>query len=228
MSDEYLTDEEQLEHVKRWVAEYGPWIVGAVAVGLLTLFGLRYVQNHRTQRALVADNEFLQMTTALERDDRNTAQQLGASLIADFPDSPYADQARLVLARIDIDDGKDAQAIVPLTDVMEHSKDAELKRIARLRLARVEIDAGKPDDALKTLSDDPGTFAASYHEIRGDAFYAKKDLPQAVREYKEALKTESDGGTQAAILALKIADLGVSPLEPPPAAANAPTMKAKP
>ena len=32
MAEEYLTDDEQLEHVKRVVAEYGPWTVGAVVL----------------------------------------------------------------------------------------------------------------------------------------------------------------------------------------------------
>ena len=61
---------------------------------------------------------------------------------------------------------------------MNDSKDTELRHIARLRLARVLIDQGKPDDALKTLADEPGAFAARYHEVRGDAFLAKKDLRQ--------------------------------------------------
>lgn len=221
MSDEYLTDDEQLEHVKRLVVEYGPWILGAVAIALFTLFGMRYFQEHRTQRALAADSEFTQMSMAIERGDRATTRRLAEMLTKDFPDSPYADQARLMLARVALEDGQNAQAIVPLTDVMEHSKDSELRRIARLRLARVQIDMGKPDDALKTLSaGEPGSFAASYHEIRGDAYVAKKDLTQAVSEYKAALGAGPDGSPQSSILVLKIADLGVSPLEPPPPTAN--------
>ena len=59
------------------------------------------------------------------------------------------------------------------------------------------IDQGKPDDALKTLSDEPGAFAARYHEVRGDAYYAKKDLLRASTEYTAAL---GDSDSEAWIL----------------------------
>src|SRR5579871_152737 len=225
---EYLTDDEQLEHVKGLAKEYGPSIIGAVAVGLLCMSGYRYYENHRTQKSIAASAEFTQMTSALSMEDRSNARRLADSLIKQYPDSPYADQAKLVLARLAVDEGKDDEASVPLTDVMEHSKDSELRRIARLRLARVEIEAGKADEALKTLAEDPGpAFAVDYHEARGDAYLAKKDRAHALSEYKAALGAGADGGPQSSILTLKIADLGVSPiappsaaLAPPPAAAN--------
>ncbi len=77
-----------------------------------------------------------------------------------------------------VDEGQDANAIPPLTQVMDNSKDTELRHIARLRLARVLIDQGKPDDAIKTLAGDPAPSPRRYHEVRGDAFYAKKDFPR--------------------------------------------------
>jgi predicted negative regulator of RcsB-dependent stress response len=90
---------------------------------------------------------------------------------------------------------------------MNNSKDAELKQVARLRLARILIDQGKPDEAIKTLAEGtPGSFAGRYHEVHGDALYAKKDIPGAVAEYNMALGT-SDGGADAALLQLKLADL---------------------
>jgi len=217
MSDEFLTDDEQLEHVKRLAKEYGPPIIGAVAIALLFVFGYRTYQEHRTNRALAADADFAQMVAADQRGDRAEAQRLADAIIQGFPDSPYADQAKLTLARLDVDQGQDAKAIVPLTDVMEHSKDAELKHIARLRLARVQIDAGKPDAALQLLVDVPAAFAADYHEVRGDAYVAKKDTPHALEEYRVALAAKPEG--EDPLLVLKIADLGAPPILPPPAAA---------
>jgi predicted negative regulator of RcsB-dependent stress response len=132
----------------------------------------------------------------------------------------------LVLARLYVDEGKLADAIGPLTQIMNNSKDNELRHIARLRLARVLIDQGKPDDAIKTLAEDtPGAFASRAHEVRGDAFYAKKDLKSAVTEYKEALMGGDAGSVDSALLQLKIADLGASPA---PATAMVPGAAATP
>jgi predicted negative regulator of RcsB-dependent stress response len=195
MAEEFLTDDEQLEHVKRVAAEYGPWTIGAVILGLVFVTGYRYYQAHQNQRALAAAARFDGMAAAVERKDETKVRQIADGLTKDFPGSPYADQAQLALAGLYVDRGEDANAIAPLTDVMEHSKDTELRRIARLRLARVMIDQGKPDDALNLLSSEAGAFAARYHEVRGDAYHAKHEPQKAVEEYKAAL-AESGGGME--------------------------------
>jgi predicted negative regulator of RcsB-dependent stress response len=226
MAEDYLTDDEQLEHVKRVAAEYGPWTVGAVVLGLAFVVGYRYYQSHQDQRALAAAAEFDAMASAVQRKDQAMARQIADGLNKDFPGSPYADQAQLALAGLYVDQGEDANAIAPLTQVMDHAKDAELKQVARLRLARVLIDQGKPDDALKLLSGDSAAFAARYHDVRGDAYYAKKEPQKAAQEYEAALAEAAGGnGMDEALLTLKIADLGLSSLAAAPAA---PAAQAKP
>jgi predicted negative regulator of RcsB-dependent stress response len=210
MAEEYLTDDEQLEAVKRWIAENGVWLIGGVIVGAALLFGYRYYQSSRNDRALAAAAQFDAMSAALERSDRNDARRIADALIKDYGNSPYADQAELTLARLFVDEGQLANAVAPLTQVMTGSKDTELRHIARLRLARVLTDQGKPDEAIKTLSDAaPGAFAARYHEVRGDAFYAKQDFHDADVEYKEAVGASS-GRADSGLLELKIADLSVA------------------
>ena len=230
MAEEYLTDDEQLEAIKRGIAENGVWIVGGVVLGAALLFGWRYYHSHQNEVALRAAAQFGQMTIALESNDRNKARQAADGLIQDYPTSPYADQAQLTLARLFVDDGQLPSAIAPLNRVMNGSKDSELKHIARLRLARVLIAQGKPDEAISTLADDtPGAFAARYHEVRGDAFHAKKDTKSAVTEYTAALASSDASGVDSALLELKIADLGAPAT---PATAMVPTPipsnKAKP
>ena len=232
MAEEYLTDDEQWEAVKRWLAENGLWIIAGVVLGAALLFGYRYYESSRNDRALRAAAQFGDMTAALDRDDRTATRQAAAALIKEYPTSPYADQAQLTIARLDVDAGQPAQAVAPLTQVMNGSKDAELKRIARLRLARLLIDQGKPDQALTTLAEDaPGAFVSRFHEVRGDAFYAKKDFKSALDEYKAALAAADSGGAEGAVLELKIADVAppaVAAAVPPAAAAPAAASTADP
>ena len=211
MAEDYLTDDEQWEAVKRWIVENGLWVAGGIVLGVALLFGWRHYQSHENETALRASAQFGEMTSALDRNDRNESRRVALALIKDFPKSPYADQAQLALARLAVDDGQLAGAIAPLTQIMNDSKDTELRRIARLRLARVLTDQGKPDEAIKTLADEnSGAFAARAHEVRGDAFYAKKDFKSALTEYRAALTSDA-GESDAALLELKIADLGASP-----------------
>jgi predicted negative regulator of RcsB-dependent stress response len=41
MAEDYLTDDEQLEHVKRVVAENWVWVAGGVVLGAALIFGYR-------------------------------------------------------------------------------------------------------------------------------------------------------------------------------------------
>jgi len=207
MAEEYLTDDEQLEAVKRAFTEYAPWILGGVVLGVGGWYGFQHYQSHKNEVAFRAADQFSQMTVALQMNDPKKSLQIADALIKEYPNSPYADQAQLTIARIDVESGKSADAVVPLTQVMNNSKDTELQQIARLRLARVLIDEGKPDDAVKLLAaGTPGSFAGRFHEVHGDALYAKKDIPGAIAEYSAALGA-SDGGADAAMLQLKLADL---------------------
>jgi predicted negative regulator of RcsB-dependent stress response len=227
MAEDYLTDDEQLEHVKRVVAENWLWVAGGVVLGAALIFGYRYYDSYRNDRALRAAAQFEELTSALARDDQGKVRQVADGLMKEYPTSPYADQAQLVLARLSVDSGKPADAIAPLTQVETHSKDAELRHIARLRMARVLTAMGKPDDAIKTLAEDTwGAFASQAHEVRGDAFYAKHDIQGAVKEYQAALGAGDAGSVDSSLLQLKIADLSAPPSAAPPP--TDPSNKAKP
>ena len=212
MAEEYLTDDEQLEAVKHLIVEYAPWLIGGVLAGAAVFFGLRYFHSYTDEQAFKAAAQFSAMTAALQKNDTKASRQIADGLMKDYPSSPYADQAQLTLARLAVDEGQLDKAIAPLTHVMNDSKDTELRQIARLRLARVMTDQGKPDEAIKTLPDPvPAAFAAPYHEARGDAYVAKKDLPHAATEYQAALTFADEGRIGASLLELKLQDIGAAP-----------------
>ncbi len=211
MADDLLTEEEQIEAAKIFVKENGVWLIVSVALGAALVFGYRYYESSREDRALKAAAEFGAMTAAVDKNDRSSARRIAEGIIQTYSGSPYADQAELTLARLFVDEGKIADAAGPLTVVMTGSKDAELKNIARLRLARLQIDLGKPDDAIQTLAGaDSASFASRFHEVRGDALLAKKDPIGAAAEYRAALTASDPRGSDTALLQLKISDLGVA------------------
>jgi predicted negative regulator of RcsB-dependent stress response len=221
MAEDLLTDDEQWEAIKRWTTENGVGVVASLALGAALVFGYRYYQSHVAARDLNAAAQFNAMTAAFDGNDRFGARRTGNVILQDFPSTPYADQAELLLARLSLDEGHAANAEASLTHVMNESKDDQLRHIARLRLARVEIDQGKPDDAISTLAvASEGKFAARYHAVRGDALYAKKDIGGAVREYQAALDGSDPGSPDMSLLELKITDLGAS--------VAVPAQKAKP
>jgi predicted negative regulator of RcsB-dependent stress response len=218
--EEYLSEKEQWEWIKEQVRHNGPAVLLAIVLAVTAVFGWRWWQSRQDARQLAAGSKYMQMVQSLERDDRSQALVQLGELERDYAGSPYTDQARLLAARLYVDEAQLDHAAAELTNVVEHSKDQELVRVARLRLARVQIAQGKPDNALATLgaASDAGAFAARYHEVRGDAYYTKGDRAGALGEYRSALQAGLEGN-DTALLQLKIADLDNG--APPPAATAA-------
>jgi predicted negative regulator of RcsB-dependent stress response len=223
--DDYLSEKEQWEWVKAQVRDNAPAVLLAVVLGASVIFGWRWWQGHQDARQLAAGARYMQIVQSLDRGDRTQALVLLGELERDYAGSPYADQARLIAARLYVDEAQLDHAASELAAVAEHTKDHDLALVARQRLARVQIAQGKPDNALATLGAvaDPGAFAARYHEVRGDAYYAKGDKAAALSEYRSAQSAGTEGG-DTALLQLKIADLDSgAPKAAPTAAASTPT-----
>ncbi len=206
--DEFLSEQEQWERFKGWFRENGPWIVAGIALAALGVGGWRWWQAHTNRLALDASTRYEQVLQAFDDGDRARGLELIDSLERDHSGSPYVDQANLAAARIFVDSNELAQAAERLETVMRESRDPELATIARLRLARVQISLGKPDAALATLgTPQTGAFASRYHEIRGDAYYAKDDKVAALGEYRAALLAAGPSLAENNVLNLKINDL---------------------
>jgi predicted negative regulator of RcsB-dependent stress response len=207
--DEYYNEQEQWERVKQWLRDNGLWLLAGVAIGVAALAGWRWWEERVERRAVEASARYQQVLEAFARGDRTRGVTLADELRRDYASSPYADQADLVLARSFVEAGELGKAVERLEQVMNGSRDAELRHVARLRLARVQIAQGNLDQALATLAAEktPGAFAPRYAEVRGDALFAKGDRAAALREYRAARGADRDGILDAALLDLKIADL---------------------
>lgn len=226
--EEYLSEKEQWEQVKAWLRDNGLWIIAGIAVGAAALGGWRWYQDHVDSVGAQANAKYTQVLEAFGRGDRTQGFVLLGELERDYSSSPYVDQGRLMAARMYVDSGELDKAVPELQTVTEHSKDSELALLARLRLARVQIAQNKADAALATLNGmKPGAFEPRYHEILGDAYYAKGDKATALKEYLKA-KVGDFGGSDSQQLDLKISDLSAEnppsvagTVTPPPATAAA-------
>jgi predicted negative regulator of RcsB-dependent stress response len=215
--EEYLSEKEQWEQIKAWLRDNGLWIIAGIAVGAAALGGWRWYQDHVDSVGAQASAKYTQVVDAFGRGDRTQGFVLLGELERDYSSSPYVDQGKLMAARMYVDSGELDKAVSELQAVTEHSKDSGLALIARLRLARVQVAQTKADAALATLNGmKAGAFEPQYHEILGDAYYAKGDKATALKEYLKAKVGDLAGSPDSQQLDLKISDLSAD--NPPPMA----------
>jgi predicted negative regulator of RcsB-dependent stress response len=222
--EDYLSEKEQWEAIKSWFRENGLWIVAGIAVGAAGIGGWRWWEAHVDRIGMEASGKYEQMLKAFGKGDRTEGFVLLGDLEHNYSSSPYVDQARLAAARVYVEANELDKANTELQVVSQHSKDPHLALLARLRLARVQIAQQKPDDALATLTGvEPGAFASRFHEVRGDAEFAKGNKAGALTEYRTARAMDMGSGvTDTSLLDLKISDL-VADAAPLPSAAKAQT-----
>jgi predicted negative regulator of RcsB-dependent stress response len=209
MVDDYLSDREQEEALRTWWRENWRWVIGGVVLGLGLLGGWRYYESHRHRTALASAALYEELQAALAKPDMEQAASVLATMTADHDASGYTQQARLLLAKAQVEAGKLDEAVALLHAVADQSKDPELAQIARLRTARLLIQQGKHDEALRLLdTESAGAFAAQVREIRGDALFAKGDRDGARAEYAAALADNADAQTDRTLLELKMQEVG--------------------
>ena len=225
--EEYLSEKEQWEQIKAWLRDNGLWIIVGVLVGAAVLGGMRWRQDHLDDLGVQASNRYNQIVEALSQNDRAKAFVLIGAMERDFPSSPYLDQAKLLASRIYVETDELDKAAGELQSIAEHTQDSNLALIAKLRLARVQIAQKKPDLALTTLNGmKAGAFEPRYHEVLGDAYFAKGDKATALKEYLKAKVGDFTGTADSPQLELKISDLSAD--SPPPVAQTTPAPAANP
>lgn len=207
--DEFLTDEQQAERARQWFRENGVFIAAGVILGLGGLFGWQQWQDYQTRVAGEASVVWEQLRAASAGDRYNEANELLALLEGDYAATPYVDQARLTLARMNMDRNSLDEALQQLELVARGGVDPQLRRVAELRMAQLYIYKTEYAQALKILGDtDDSPYAALYHDLRGDALFAQGQLEDAADEYALALDKDTAGTIDRAFVQIKLDDVG--------------------
>lgn len=216
MVDEFLSEREQAEQLRGWLRENWIWLVAGVALTVGGYYGYRAWESRQASRAVDAGQRFAAMLDAIGANRRDEGLRLAGELTGDFADTPYADQATLVLARLDVDSGDFAAAEKRLAAVAGASEDPDLRIVARLRLARVQMAQGRYDEAIRSL-DAVATPAvdARVLELKGDVRLAQGDSASALADWRkaqEAAETDPAAASQVdmELLQLKIDELGAA------------------
>ncbi len=202
------TDDEQLEAIKGWWKKNRTPLLGGIIIGAVALFGTRGWMNHQEQQGISASAEYEQLQVEMSAGNLDALTRRGDYLIENYSRTPYAVLAAFALAKVYVEQGDLAAAAHRLQWAVDHAKTPEMTHIARLRLARVMAADGRGQQALALLEGvEPGAFAASYEELKGDLYAEIGQTDRARRAYQSAVNA-LDVGAGAEIVQMKLDGLG--------------------
>jgi len=190
--DDYKTEEEQVEALKKWWDDNGKSTVFAVVIGVAGYFGFNAYQDQQAARIADASSMQSEIVNALQSDAEDastTAKTLANNLLSEYSDLAVASQTRLALAKILVDEGDLDGAATELKTVS--TEDNEFGLVASYRLAKVRKMQERYDDALAALPADVEGFSHLFQELRGDILVAKGDIDAARIEYNKVLNSEA-------------------------------------
>lgn len=198
--DQFATEEEQIEAVKKFWKENGiPIIVGA-ALGLGGLWGWRF---YNEQQLLSQEQMSDAYTVAIEQFSENQADFSPVQgFIDNNSESAYAIMAALQLAKEAVERKDLAEAEKQLSWASENVTEASLKDLSLVRLARVQSELEKYDAAMATLEKVVSeSFQAQVLSVKGDVLVKQEQYAAAQESYTKAM--ELTDGNQS-LLQMKI------------------------
>jgi len=206
---EDLTEKEQLEALRSWWADNGSYVMGGVIVGILIIFGWKQWQANIAETEITASGLYEDLMEASGRGNFDAAQGPAATLFSEYGDTPYAAQARLAMARMYMDSGRDQDAAEVLQPLVDNAEQQDLSMVARLRLAKILLYQDKAQAVVDMLKDLPeSAFSARYNELLGDAYVALGSFAEAEAAYTAALQDNPLARTvDSSLVQLKINDL---------------------
>ena len=219
---DHLSDEEQLEALKKWWHKYGTGLLLALVVTLGGWFGWNSWQERKLEQAEQASVVYMAMVDSLSRweqegseDSATTLANHGETLKQLGGDSRYAQLAALTIARVAAADGDFDTAASELEWVLAAADEEALRALVKLRLAAVEQARDNSDRALELLAEPyPDAFAPLYLELKGDIFAARGDSDDARAAFQGALDLISPNEARSrALLELKLNDVMSAPSE---------------
>ncbi len=201
MSD-YLTDEEQLDKLKRWWEENGLMLALGVVLAVVGVVGWNWYTDHRAEQISRA-SELYADYLASEGTERDTIE---ATLVGEFSGSVY--HVLILLRKVEALMGEeDADgARVLLEEALAVAEDDKLADLIRLRLARVLVELDLSGEALEVLRGVRSMgLRSTVQELKGDIHMDRNERREAHEAYSAAL-AELAEGAQRPILEMKAAD----------------------
>lgn len=204
----YMTEEEQLEAIKKWWNKYSNLVTVVLSLILLSIAGYKYWHWHQEKISMQASNAYEQLMVAFSNQNNKSVRAYANQLINEYGETVYADAARLTLAKLYVAHDQYNKAVKMLEYVANNSKMTALKQVAKIRIARLLVAEKSFDKALAELAPVVDmAYMPVINELKGDIYTATGKYQQAIISYKEAISEVRNNGMGNLFLEMKTNEL---------------------
>ena len=199
-----MTEDEQVEAIKKWWKRYGNLVTLFISLVLLCVAGYRYMNWHHEKMTQQASVAYEQMMVALSNHNIKSVRSYAKELVNDYSNTVYSDVAHMTLAKVYIEKNKLEQAKSELQTVASKSKVPALKQVAKIRFARILTAEKKYPNALNELSSvEDKTYLSVINELKGDIYGATGQYQNAINAYQLAISEVKRKGMGNLFLEMK-------------------------
>ena len=187
--EQFATEEQQVEAIKRFWKEIGMAIVVGAVLGFGGLFGWRYYSDSQIMAKEAASLEYQSVVENLSSEGGIARAE---SFLSEYSSSGYAPLMALVLAQQSIDAG-DLEGAIAQLQVAANSGDASIDSLASIRIARVQLELDNAQQALETLNAlEDEAFTSQIETLKGDAYSQLADFAKARLAYGAAVDADEN------------------------------------
>jgi len=206
---EQLTEDEQVEALKKWWKENGRAIILGVIIGVSAIVGFWKWNQHVEEQALAASLEYDRFTQYIIEGKSEQIAKSFSMFTGDYEGTSYATLAALLYASYEYDKGNKEKTLEHLRWAKDHSGHEALLHVAQIRLARFLVSENKLDEAFALIDkvDEPA-FVSQYAEIKGDVYSKRGEPTLASTSYQLALSSTELSGKQREYVQMKLDNLG--------------------
>ena len=209
MSGSYdFEEQERLAELKAWWEDNRWYVIGAFAAAVVAFAGYRGYVWWSLREADAAASAYAPVAEAVAAKDTKKTDEAARKVIAEHPNSFYASDAALVLAKDAFDAGNLDGAAKQLEWVVASGSEAH-RGVARVRLAGVLMEQKKYEEALRVLDGNKDeAYAPLMADMRGDIMLAQHRLDEARAAYKVAAEKADPRNPVKSIAQTKLNALG--------------------
>ena len=207
--DAYTSEAQQVEAIKKWWRENGLSVVLGITLGLSGIFGWRYWQDLKVERAESASVLYSDMIASLQNDNGAESRDIADTILADYENTTYGVFALLALAKLAVADDDLVAAGTHLRRALKQNRDDTFSHVIRMRLIRVLISQDKLDEASNLISQQKKSgFASGYDELMGDISVLQGEFETARNSYQQSIDKARAEGRDISTLELKLDNIG--------------------